>query len=107
MTNLTKLRTLPPVGTRCMYRNSALKLEGWGVLVDPRDPEDALEVPILLPWEGELQGPENAGQKGLNALAPGCGVLPGVGYRVLPSCLLYVEAEPEPNLAERWFSKYI
>lgn len=90
-----------------MYRNSALKLEGWGVLVDPRDPEDALEVPILLPWEGELQGPENAGQKGLNALAPGCGVLPGVGYRVLPSCLLYVEAEPEPNLAERWFSKYI
>ncbi len=92
MTRLDKVSPFPPVGTRCFYKNPALKLEGWGVLVEPEDKIDGSEIPLLLPWRGTLHGPVNSGQVGLNMLAPGVGVLPGEEvYRVLPSILLWVE----------------
>ena len=95
MTRVSKLPVFPPVGTRCLYRNEALKLEGWGVIATPRDAIDASELPHLTPWVGTLAGPVNGGQIGLDMLAPGCGVLPGVErYSVVPAFLLWVEAAP-------------
>jgi len=94
MTRLDKVRPRPSVGTRCYYKNPALKLEGWGVLVAPEDPLDGSEWPLLLPWRGTLRGPVNGGQVGLNMLAPGCGMLPGEDvYRVVPAILLWVPEE--------------
>ena len=94
MTRLDKVRPRPSVGTRCFYSNDALNLEGWGVLVEPANPIDGSEMPILLPWRGTLHGPVNGGQVGLNMLAPGCGMLPGEDvYRVVPGILLWVPNE--------------
>jgi hypothetical protein len=94
MTRLDKVNPLPPVGTRCFYRNDALRLEGWGVLVEPADEIDGSEMPILLPWRGTLHGPVNGGQVGLNMLAPGVGVLPREDvYRIVPAILLWVPNE--------------
>jgi len=91
---VSRLPVFPPVGTRCYYKNEALKLEGWGVIAEPRDELDGSELPILTPWVGTLHGPVNAGQVGLNMLAPGCGVLPGVErYLIVPAALLTVEDE--------------
>jgi hypothetical protein len=80
-----------PVGTRCFYENKALKLSGWGVLVDPKDEIDADSFPVLRCWYGKLDGPCDETQEFLNALAPGVGTLPGEGYCVLPAYLLWVE----------------
>ena len=92
MTRLDKVNPLPPVGTRCLYKNDALKLEGWGVLAKPVDAIDAAEWPILVPWRGTLHGPVCAGQLGLDAISPGAGVLPGEDvYRVVCAILLWVE----------------
>lgn len=91
---VNRLPVFPPVGTRCHYKNEALGLEGWGVIAEPRNEIDASELPILTPWVGTLHGPVNAGQVGLNMLAPGVGVLPGVErYMVVPAFLLTVEVE--------------
>lgn len=95
MIRVSDLPTFPPVGTRCLYRNEALRIEGWGQIAAPRDPLDALELPILTPWIGTLTGPRNAGQVALNQLAPGCGVLPGEErYQVVGAYLLWVEESP-------------
>ena len=84
-----------PVGTRCFYENDALRLSGWGEVVAPQDDLDAEFLPILTPWRGTLVGPVDAGQVGLNALAPGIGVLPGEDrYSVVPAILLWVEDDP-------------
>ena len=86
------LPSTPPVGTRCFYRNDALRLEGWGHIVAPLDPIDAEEYPILLPWVGILTGPRNEGQAALDRLAPGCGVFPAEErYVVVPAHLLWVD----------------
>ena len=45
MRRVYDLPEFPPVGTRCMYRNPALNLDGWGVIADPRDPGDADDLP--------------------------------------------------------------
>lgn len=91
MKRVYDLPTFPPVGTPCMYKNPALKLEGWGVIAEPRDEFDGSELPLLTPWLGTLEGPLNRGQVGLEALAPGCGVLPGRDrYLIVPSILLWV-----------------
>lgn len=91
---VNRLPVFPPVGTRCYYKNEALGLEGWGVIAEPRNEIDASGLPILTPWVGTLHGPVDAGQVGLNMLAPGVGVLPGVErYRVVPAFLLTVEIE--------------
>jgi hypothetical protein len=87
---LADLATFPPVGTRCFYRNEALKLEGWGEIVEPRDEIDAAEIPLLVPWKGALTGPLDPGQVALNQVAPGCGVLPKEGYQVVAAILLWV-----------------
>ncbi len=93
-TRVSQLPAFPPVGTRCYYKNDALRLEGWGVIAEPRDPLDAEELPILTPWIGTLSGPTNMDQVHLDSLAPGCGVLPGTEqYMVLPACLLTVGDE--------------
>ena len=92
---LTRLPTLPPWGTRCFYRNEALRLEGWGVLTEPREPIDAEELPILVPWTGTLTGPRSVGQLALDQLVPGCGVFPAEErYLVVPAYLLWVEGNP-------------
>jgi len=92
MTCVSKLPVFPPVGTRCFYKNDALKLEGWGVIAAPRDEIDASELPHLAPWIGTLIGPVSETQIGLDMLAPGCGVLPGVErYSIVPAFLLFVE----------------
>lgn len=92
MRRVYDLPEFPPVGTRCMYRNPALKLEGWGVIADPVDDLDAAELPVLTPWFGTLTGPVNDGQVALNRIAPGVGVTPGEGvYRIVPTILLWVE----------------
>ena len=97
MTRVSKLPVFPTVGTRCFYRNEALKLEGWGVIAEPRDEIDGAELPHLAPWLGTLTGPVNAGQVAFNLLAPGVGVLPGVErYSVVPAFLLFVEVEEKP-----------
>ncbi len=93
---VNRLPVFPPVGTRCHYKNDVLNLEGWGVIAEPRDDIDASELPILTPWIGTLAGPVDAGQVGLNMLAPGVGVLPGIErYMVVPAFLLTVEVEGE------------
>ena len=93
MTRLDKVWPAP-LGTRCYYENEALKLSGWGVLVEPLDEIDAEEMPHLLPWRGTLIGPVNGGQVMLNMLAPGCGILPGEDvYCILPRICLWVERE--------------
>ena len=93
---VNRLPVFPPVGTRCFYRNEVLTLAGWGVIAEPRNDIDASELPILTPWVGTLHGPVDAGQVGLNMLAPGVGVLPGVErYMVVPAFLLTVEVEGE------------
>lgn len=85
------LPEFPPVGTRCMYRNDALGLEGWGVIAAPRDPGDADDLPYLTPWVGTLVGPIDGDQVALDRMAPGCGTMPGVDvYRVVPTYLLWV-----------------
>ena len=97
MTRVSKLPVFPTVGTRCFYQNEALKLEGWGVIAEPRDEIDGSGLPILTPWVGTLTGPVDAGQIGLNMLAPSVGVLPGVErYSIVPSFLLFVEVEEKP-----------
>lgn len=101
MTRVTKLPVFPPVGTRCFYRNEALKLEGWGVIAEPHDELDASELPHLTPWIGTLTGPVSEGQIGLDMLAPGCGVFPGVErYMVVPAFLLTVEGDGEHHREE-------
>ena len=93
---VNRLPAFPPVGTPCFYRNEVLNLEGWGEIAEPRDDIDASGLPILTPWIGTLTGPVDAGQVGLNMLAPGVGVLPGVErYMVVPAFLLTVEVEGE------------
>ena len=93
---VNRLPVFPPVGTRCFYRNEVLNLAGWGVIAEPRNDIDASELPILTPWVGTLHGPVDAGQVGLNRLAPGVGVFPGVErYMVVPAFLLTVEVEGE------------
>lgn len=88
----------PPVGTRCFYKNDALKLEGWGVIAEPREEEDASEMPLFVPWVGTLTGPVDPRQALLDVLAPGCGVLPGVErYFVLPLTMLTFEADGAPQ----------
>ena len=95
---VNRLPAFPRAGTRCYYKNEALSLEGWGVIAEPRNDIDASELPILTPWIGTLTGPVDAGQVGLNMLAPGCGVLPGVErYMVVPAFLLTVEVEGETS----------
>jgi hypothetical protein len=95
MTRLDKVTPFPPVGTRCFYKNDAIKLSGWGFLAEPLDDSDNSELPLWVPWRGTLHGPVNEGQVGLNVLAPGCGMLPGDDvYRVLPAILLWVEENP-------------
>ncbi len=95
MTRVSKLPVFPPIGTRCFYRNEALKLEGWGVIAEPRDEIDGSSLPILTPWIGTLTGPVDAGQIAFNMLAPGVGVLPGVErYSIVPAFLLWVEDKP-------------
>jgi hypothetical protein len=97
MTRVSKMPVFPPVGTRCFYKNEALKLEGWGVIAAPRDALDASELRHLTPWIGTLTGPVDAGQIGLDMLAPGCGVFPGTErYAIVPAFLLFVEDE-EPS----------
>ena len=94
---VNRLPVFPPVGTRCFYRNEVLNLEGWGVIAEPRNDLDGSELPILTPWVGTLTGPVDAGQVGLNMLAPGCGVFPGgERYMVVPAFLLFVEDEGAP-----------
>ena len=94
MTRLDKVDPFPPVGTRCFYKNKALRLEGWGVLAEPVDPLDSSEMPLWIPWRGTLHGPVDGGQVGLNMLAPGVGVLPGEDvYRIVPAILLWVPNE--------------
>ena len=91
---VNRLPAFPPVGTRCHYKNEVLSLEGWGVIAEPRDEIDGSGLPILTPWVGTLTGPVDAGQIGLNMLAPSVGVLPGVErYSVVPAYLLFVENE--------------
>jgi hypothetical protein len=92
MTTVRKLPVFPPVGTRCYYKNEALGLEGWGVIAEPRNDIDASELPILTPWVGTLTGPVDPLQVGLDMLAPGVGVLPGVErYMVVPAFMLTIE----------------
>ena len=92
MRRVYDLPEFPPVGTRCLYRNPALNLEGWGVIAAPRDDLDGSELPILTPWVGTMIGPVNAGQVALDRIAPGAGVTPGKDvYRVVPSILLWVQ----------------
>ena len=92
MRRVYDLPEFPPVGTPCMYRNPALKLEGWGVIAAPRDDLDGSELPVLTPWVGTLTGPVNAGQVALDRIAPGVGVMPGEGvYHVVPAICLWVE----------------
>lgn len=84
----------PPLGTPCFYFNEALNLSGWGVVVSPA--EDDIEFASegrMIPWLGTLDGPVNAGQVALDNLAPGCGVLPGHGYRLLPTSLLFMKSD--------------
>jgi len=103
MTRLDKVTPFPPVGTRCFYRNDALKLSGWGFLAEPLDDSDNSELPLWVPWRGTLHGPVNGGQVGLDKLAPGVGVLPGEDvYRIVPAILLWRDDElphPVPNEA--------
>lgn len=73
----------PPVGTRCYYKNEALKLEGWGVIAEPRNEIDGSELPILTPWVGTLTGPVDPLQVGVER------------YMVVPAFLLTVEVEGE------------
>ena len=92
MTRVSRLPVFPSVGTRCYYKNEALNLEGWGVIAEPRNELDGSELPILTPWVGTLHGLVDAGQVGLDMLAPGVGVFPGVErYMVVPAFLLTVE----------------
>jgi len=92
MTRISELPVFPPVGTRCLYQNEALKLEGWGVLAATHDALDASELPHLTPWIGTLTGPVSEGQIGLDILAPGCGALPGENrYLIVPAFLLFIE----------------
>lgn len=92
MISVRRLRPFPPVGTRCLYRNEALGLEGWGVIAEPRNESDASELPILTPWIGTLTGPHDPLQEALDAIAPGIGVLPGEDrYMVVPAFMLWVE----------------
>ena len=95
MISVRRLSPFPPVGTRCFYSNEALGLEGWGVIAEPRDENDASELPILTPWVGTLTGPHDPMQRGLDALAPGIGVLPGENrYMIVPAFMLWVEKKP-------------
>ena len=94
MTPLNRLATLPPAGTRCFYQNEALKLEGWGVITQPRDDIDADLMPGLVPWRGALSGPVDPTQRFLDQLVPGCGVLPGEDrYLMAPRTLLFLPTE--------------
>jgi len=80
------------VGTRCFYRNGVLRLEGWGVIAEPRDALNAAALPLLTPWIGTLSGPVDPGQAHLDRIAPGSGTLPGTErYMVVAAYMLTVE----------------
>lgn len=84
----------PPVGTACFYSNEALNLSGWGVVTEAAEEDvEFVSEGHMVPWLGTLDGPVNAGQVTLDQLAPGCGVLPGHEYRLLPISLMFMKKD--------------